>query len=59
LLQYPDVRIQSISLTMNSSGILVGSWDNFRWKHIILMENDDDPVIAAKTIVYRGEFDHQ
>ena len=42
LLQYPDVRIQPIVLTMISSGIRVGAWDYLRWKHIIPIKNDDD-----------------
>jgi hypothetical protein len=44
---------------MISSGIRVGSWDNLRWKHIIPIKNDDNSIIAAKIIVYAGEFDHQ
>jgi hypothetical protein len=44
---------------MISSGIRVGSWDNLRWKHIIPIKNDDNSTIAAKIIVYAGEFDHQ
>jgi integrase len=59
LLQYPDVRIQPIVLTMISSGIRVGAWDYLRWKHIIPIknENDDNSIIVAKIIVYAGEFD--
>jgi hypothetical protein len=59
LLQYSDVRIPPIVLAMISSGIRVGSWDNLRWKHIIPIKNDDSSIIAAKIIVYAGEFDHQ
>lgn len=46
-------------LTMISSGIIVGSCDNFRWKHIIPIKNDDNFIMTAKIIVYTGEFDHQ
>ena len=35
LMEYPDVRIKSILLTMISSGIRLGAWDFLKWKHII------------------------
>jgi hypothetical protein len=58
LLQYPDVRIHPIVLTMISSGIRVGAWDYLRWKHIIPIKDDtDSSIIAAKIIVYAGEFE--
>ncbi len=41
LLEYPDIRIKSIVLTMISSGIRIGVWDFLKWKHIIPIESDD------------------
>ena len=42
LLDYNDIRIKPIVLTMLSSGIRVGAWDWLQWKHIIPIERDDD-----------------
>jgi hypothetical protein len=55
LLEYPDIRIKPIVLTMISSGIRIGAWDFLKWKHIIPIESDDGYIIAAKIIVYAGE----
>ena len=56
LLEYHDVRIKSIVLTMISSGIRLGAWDFLKWKHIIQIESDDGKsIMAAKIIVYAGE----
>ena len=38
LLEYPDIRIKSIVLTMISSGIRIGAWDFLKWKHIVPIE---------------------
>lgn len=54
LLDYNDIRIKSIVLTMLSSGIRVGAWDWLKWKHIIPIEKDGT-IVAAKIIVYAGE----
>jgi hypothetical protein len=34
LVEYPDRRIKPIVYTMISSGICLGVWDYFQWKHI-------------------------
>jgi hypothetical protein len=54
LLDYNDIRIKPIVLTMLSSGIRVGAWDWLKWKHIIPIERDG-AIVAAKIIVYAGE----
>ena len=54
LLDYNDIRIKPIVLTMLSSGIRVGAWDWLRWKHIIPIERNG-AIVAAKIIVYAGE----
>ncbi len=54
LLDYNDIRIKPIVLTMLSSGIRVGAWDWLKWKHIIPIEKNGS-VVAAKIIVYAGE----
>lgn len=54
LLDYNDIRIKPIVLTMLSSGIRVGAWDWLKWKHIIPMEKQGS-IVAAKIIVYAGE----
>jgi integrase len=56
ILNYPDVRIKAIILTMISSGIRVGAWDYLRWKHVIPVEVGND-IVASKVIVYAGETD--
>ncbi|HXT84963.1 MAG TPA: hypothetical protein VN704_11660 [Verrucomicrobiae bacterium] len=54
LLDYNDIRIKPIVLTMLSSGIRVGAWDWLKWKHIIPIEKQGT-IVAAKIIVYAGE----
>jgi integrase len=54
ILNYPDVRIKAIILTMISSGIRVGAWDYLQWRHIIPIESEG-AVLAAKIIVYAGQ----
>ena len=55
LLEYPDLRIKPIVLTMISSGMRVGAWDYLKWKHIIPLKDKNDDIIAAKIIIYAGE----
>jgi len=59
LLEYPDRRIRPIVLTMLSSGIRLGAWEYLKWKHVIPIKNEDelDKVIAAKIIVYAGDYE--
>ncbi len=58
LLEYPDIRIKSIVLTMISSGIRIGAWDFLKWKRIMPIENNNGSIVAAKIIVYAGEPEH-
>jgi len=57
ILEYPDRRIKPIIYTMISSGIRIGSWDYFKWKHVKPFENENGEVVAAKLIVYANEAD--
>lgn len=54
LLSNSDVRLQAILLTMVSSGIRIGSWDELDWGHIEprYMEKE---LVAAKVRVYPGD----
>ncbi len=54
LLNYNDIRIRPIILTMLSSGIRVGAWNWLRWKNVIPIEKDGS-IVAAKLIVYYQE----
>jgi len=54
LLDYNDIRIKPIVLTMLSSGIRVGAWNWLKWKHITPLEMEG-AIAAAKIIVYSGE----
>lgn len=54
LIDYNDIRIKPIVLTMISSGIRVGAWDWLKWKHVIPIKREG-AVVAAKIIVYAGE----
>ncbi len=54
LLEYNDIRIKPIVLTMLSSGIHVGAWDWLKWKNIIPIERNGT-IAAAKIVVYYGE----
>lgn len=42
LTEYPDRRIKSIILTMISSGMRLGAWDDLKWKHIMLIESKEE-----------------
>jgi hypothetical protein len=55
LLEYPDKRIKPIILTMISSGIRLGAWDEMKWKHIVPIEDAEKNIIAAKLVVYPGD----
>lgn len=55
LLEYPDKRIKPIILTMISSGIRLGAWDEIKWKHIIPIDDPEKNIIAAKLVVYPGD----
>jgi hypothetical protein len=57
LLEYPDRRIKPIVYTMVSSGIRLGAWDYLKWKHIVPIKDDKGEVLAAKIIVYAGEYE--
>lgn len=54
LLNYNDIRIRPIILTMLSSGIRVGAWNWLRWKNVIPIEKEGS-IVAAKLIVYYQE----
>ena len=57
LLEYPDIRIKPIVLTMLSSGIRVGAWNWLKWKHVtpIYDETNQNQLLAAKLDIYVGE----
>ena len=55
LLEYPDKRIKPMILTMISSGIRLGAWDEMKWKHIEPIEDSEGNIIAAKLVVYPGD----
>ena len=41
---------------MLSSGIRVGAWDEFKWKHVIPIKYENsENIIAAKLVVYLGD----
>lgn len=42
---------------MASSGVRIGSWEYFRWKHVEPVRNNQGELIAARLIVYAGERD--
>ncbi len=53
ILEYPDRRIKSVVLTMQSSGMRVGAFDCLNWGHLEKIEKDDK-LVAAKIKVYAG-----
>ena len=55
LLEYPDIRMKPIILTMISSGMRKEAWDHLKWKHIIPIYDDEKNLLAAKIIVYPGD----
>jgi hypothetical protein len=57
LVEYPDRRIKPIVYTMVSSGIRLGAWDYFQWKHIEPITKENGEVVAAKLRVYAGDIE--
>lgn len=55
LLHYPDRRLKPAISIMMSSGIRLGAWDYLRWGDIQPIVDENDNLIAAKLVVYRGE----
>ena len=55
LLHAPDIRLKPIVLTMFSSGIRLGTWEDLQWKHITPIYNDNKVLVAAKILVYPGD----
>ena len=55
LLNYPDRRLEPAILIMMSSGIRSGAWDYLRWGDIQPIFDENNNLVAAKLIVYRGE----
>lgn len=49
LLEYNDIRIRPIVLTMISSGIRIGAWNYLKWKHLI-PQKKDGKIVCAKII---------
>ncbi len=54
LLSGSDVRFQAILLTMASSGIRLGAWENLNWGHVEPIRKDGK-IVAAKLLVYAGD----
>jgi len=52
-----DRRAKPIILVMCSSGIRLGAWNYIKWKHVIPIKNDKGEIVAAKLIVYSGEYE--
>jgi hypothetical protein len=42
---------------MISGGFRLGAWDYLRWKHIKSIINEKGEVIAAKVLVYPGDYE--
>ncbi len=55
IMEFTDVRIKPIVLTMVSSGIRLGAWEYLKWKHITPIYNETGILLAAKMIVYPQE----
>ena len=55
LIEYPDRRIRPIIFVMCSSGIRLGAWDYLKWKDVVPIHDEENEIIAAKLVVYRGE----
>jgi hypothetical protein len=53
IISYPDMRVETIVLTMASSGIRVGAWDYLRLRDIKAIERDSN-VIACRMRIYAG-----
>jgi hypothetical protein len=57
LVEYPDRRIKPIVYTMASSGIRIGAWDYLQWKYVTPLTNQNGEVVAAKLLVYPGDYE--
>jgi hypothetical protein len=57
LLSYPDRRLKPAIVIMMSSGIRLGAWNYLRWGDISPIYDENDNLVAAKVVVYRGEPD--
>jgi integrase len=55
LLEAPDRRLKPIILTMISSGIRSGAWEELKWKHVTPLKDQNGNVVAAKLLVYAGD----
>lgn len=49
-----DLRFQAILLTMVSSGIRIGAWEQLDWGHVEPIKQGEN-LVAAKSRVYAGE----
>jgi integrase len=45
LLNAPDIRLKPIVLTMLSSGVRLGVWEELKWKHITPIYNEENKVL--------------
>ncbi|MBS7644132.1 site-specific integrase [Candidatus Bathyarchaeota archaeon] len=54
LLTNSDLRFQAILLTIASSGIRIGAWENLNWGHVEPIKCEGN-VVAAKLRVYAGD----
>ncbi len=57
MIEYPDRWMKAIVYTMASSGIRIGAWDYLKWKHITPLISKDGKLLAAKILVYAGNFE--
>ena len=55
MLEAPDRRLKPIILTMISSGIRSGAWQEIKWKHVIPLKDKNGNIVAAKLLVYAGD----
>ena len=55
LLDAPDRRLKPIILTMISSGIRSGAWQELKKKHVIPQKDKNGNIVAAKLLVYAGD----
>ena len=54
MLSNSDVRFQAIILTMLSSGIRIGAWDEINWGHVQPFYREKK-IVAAKLVIYPGD----
>jgi len=56
LLEFPERRIKPLVLTLVSSGIRIGAFEELKWKHINpLFDQKNNDVVATKIQVYAGD----